>query len=81
MATAGGGGVSGRAHFVLALVFVFGFALKDSAEVGDYWRHCLFFLFFLVGDVGKGGFFLLSTAYFGWDGKWLCGPDVGPLGR
>lgn len=45
-AGAGGGvgsGSGGGAYFAVALLFVFGFSLEDSAEAGDEWTHCLFF--------------------------------------
>lgn len=76
-AGAGGGvgsGSGGGAYFAVALLFVFGFSLEDSAEAGDEWTHCPFF--FLVGwgwlgggegGGGGGGFFspLSSTTYYG----------------
>lgn len=76
-AGAGGGvgsGSGGGAYFAVALLFVFGFSLEDSAEAGDEWTHCPFF-FWSVG-VGWGEekeeeevvvFFspLSSTTYYG----------------
>lgn len=74
VAGAGGGvgsGSGGGAYFAVALLFVFGFSLEDSAEAGDEWTHCLFF-----GRLGMVGgrrrrrrrwffFPLSSTTYYG----------------
>lgn len=71
-----GGGRAGGAYFVVALLFVFGFSLEDSAEAADEWAHCPFFFGWLalVGGEGEGGgaggggggvFSLCSSAYFG----------------
>lgn len=60
-AGAGGGvgsGSGGGAYFAFTHLFVFGFSLEDSAEAGDEWTHCLFFLVgwgWLGGGEGGGG--------------------------
>ena len=48
-AAAAGGGVNGcgRVHLVVALVFVFAFALENLAEAGEDWTHCFCFLIFV----------------------------------